>query len=114
MNRDILVLSIMFIVLICVHLSEEQSKIAKAFDDLQIEFVKLGLIINDLLKELTGMDLTVIRKFNLSFSFQIKMNFLQQWLELLPGKGENILKIQELFFTLLNQLGATLGGGGGE
>jgi hypothetical protein len=59
MNRDVALMSVVFFVLISVHLSEEQSKIQKSFDDLQIEIVKIGLIVNDLLKELTGMDLTV-------------------------------------------------------
>jgi hypothetical protein len=61
MNKNIVIFFIIFVVLINATISDgqTQTKLQKAFDDLQIEFVKLGLIVNDLLKELTGMDLTV-------------------------------------------------------
>lgn len=38
-------------------------------------------------------------------SYYNKYFLKKEWLLLLPGKGENIIKIQEGFFGILNSLG---------
>lgn len=60
MNKNVALFFLLFIVLISVQLSEEQTNnLPKILDDLQVQLVRLGIIFNDLTKELTGMDLTV-------------------------------------------------------